>query len=785
MDFAEIERVIRTAQPAPEKQALPLLKLAKFGDVRTAKKSLRHDDNVLEVYGLEGDYDGEQLPMSWADEALSAAGVAAVLYTSASHTPDKPRWRVVVALSAALEGTRDQLREQRRHWTGVLNAVLGGALTSESFALSQCYFFGRIQGRPDPEIIRLSGVCLDQMHEPPAPVFPSGSGKAKVESRTQSDDGIREDRSADLLARVGRDVRAGKADYEIHAAHAQHPHVLDQADPARAIQRAIDKARADCASERANGQEQQRAQTELETPMDQAGETRRPSQATRIVELCGDLDLWHADDEPYASMRLGDHRETWALRSRSMRALLARRYYTAERRAPGKQSVEDALAVLVGRAIHDGDARRVHTRVAEHTGTVYIDLCDEQWRAIEITAAGWRIVHEAPVCLIRRRGMQALPAPVGGGSLDLLRRYLTAREERDLRAIVAWLVQAYRPNGPYPVLMLGGEQGSGKSRTARILRALIDPSAALVRTMPRDERDLILAARNGWVVALDNLSGAAPWLSDALCRLSTGGGMSTRELYSDTDEIIIDVQRPVSCNGIDAIATRPDLADRATVVTLDPIPDEARKPEAEIWAQFRLDAPAIIGAICDAVSCALRRLPDVRLAQLPRMADHALWIEAASPALGWKPGEYVADYMRARDEIVGSAAEDSPVGVAIMRLVERKGEWKGTATELLAELAADMGAAVTHTRAWPASPRALVNVIARLAPALRTRGYRVERTRTHGGARTYVLGRQLGQSGDRPSPPSSPSPCKGDDGDARHAGDGTLHLCPSDVEVAV
>ena len=254
MDLVEIERVIRAATPAPEKDKLALLKLARFGDLRTEKRSLRHDANVLAVYGLEGDYDGEQLPMQHAAEALSAAGIEALLYTSPMHTPERPRWRVIVALSAPLEGLPDQLREQRRHWTGTLNALLGGVLNGESFVLSQCYFFGRIQGRPDPEIIRLSGVCIDQMEQPPAPVFPISSGKKKngADSKGFSDDGIKADRSADLLARVGKLVREGRADHEIHALQANHPHVLDQSDGKRAIQRCIDRARADLAREKAN-----------------------------------------------------------------------------------------------------------------------------------------------------------------------------------------------------------------------------------------------------------------------------------------------------------------------------------------------------------------------------------------------------------------------------------------------------------------------------------------------------------------------------------------------------
>ncbi|HKF95677.1 MAG TPA: hypothetical protein VKB96_14000 [Gammaproteobacteria bacterium] len=145
------------------------------------------------------------------------------------------------------------------------------------------------------------------------------------------------------------------------------------------------------------------------------------------------------------------------------------------------------------------------------------------------------------------------------------------------------LVVAMRPTGPYPVLILQGEQGTAKSTAAKVLRLLIDPSAAPLRTAPRDERDLMIAARNGWIIALDNLSGLSSWLSDALCRIATGGGVSTRELYSDTDEVLIDVQRPIILNGIDDIATRQDLIDRSIIINLEPIPENKRKPEAEFW----------------------------------------------------------------------------------------------------------------------------------------------------------------------------------------------------------
>lgn len=200
MPLEEIERVIRTTLAAADKTGLPLLKLASFGLIRSEKGCLRHDANVETVHGVEGDYDGEVVPMAQAAETLSKHGVAAVLYTSASHTEGKPRWRVLVPLSRPLDGDTAQLYTKRRHWTGILNTLLGGVLTAESFVLSQCFFFGAITGKPEPDIIRLSGRCLDELNfeEIPKPIFPA-LNSASVETDTPYDSTT----DADLVAVIG------------------------------------------------------------------------------------------------------------------------------------------------------------------------------------------------------------------------------------------------------------------------------------------------------------------------------------------------------------------------------------------------------------------------------------------------------------------------------------------------------------------------------------------------------------------------------------------------------
>jgi hypothetical protein len=324
------------------------------------------------------------------------------------------------------------------------------------------------------------------------------------------------------------------------------------------------------------------------------GKEERPTQAQLLVRCAAGAELFHTPSgEAYASVPVGDHRETHLVKSKGFRRWLVRGYFDQHDRPPGAQALQDALGLLEARAQFDGFDREVHVRVAGTEGAVYVDLANERWEVAEITPGGWRVVpgERAPVRFRRSRGMLALPTPVQGGDdgdgLDgLLQDFINVAEIDALKLVIAWLLQALRPTGPYPVLLFQGEQGSAKSTAERLVRSLVDPSTAPLRTTPRSERDLVIAATNSWCVAFDNISTLQPWLSDAMCRLSTGGGFSARELYTDSEEVLFDATRPLLLNGITDVATRPDLLDRALTVTLPPISEEKRRPEAALWREF-------------------------------------------------------------------------------------------------------------------------------------------------------------------------------------------------------
>ena len=233
------------------------------------------------------------------------------------------------------------------------------------------------------------------------------------------------------------------------------------------------------------------------------------------------------------------------------------------------------------------------------------------------------IIRSGPVSPRCRDAALAGPgAP--GGSVETLRSFLNVQSDTDFVLVVAWALAVLRNRGPYPVIVLSGEQGSAKSTFSAILRSLLDPNTAPLRALPREDRDLFIAASNGHVLAFDNVSGLPSWTSDTLCRLATGGGFAVRQLYTDQDEVLFDATRPVILNGIEDIVTRPDLADRAVFLTLEAIPEERRRSEAELWAAFDAERPCILGVLLDAAVQGLKMLPDTTLERLPRMADFAL-----------------------------------------------------------------------------------------------------------------------------------------------------------------
>ena len=469
------------------------------------------------------------------------------------------------------------------------------------------------------------------------------------------------------------------------------------------------------------------------------------SQATQLVQLMStpDIQLFHGPDQTaYVGLERAGHIETWPVRSRHLAQFLARRFFQQADTVPGAQALHDAVGVLEGRALFDGPERAVHVRLAQEGDAIYLDLGNERWEAVEITASGWRVVPHPPVVFRRSNSTAPLPVPIPGGDMRALRRFVNFANDDDFLLYEAWMVAALRPTGPYIVLAVHGSQGAAKSTTVRICKKLLDPTAAPLRSQPASEQDLLIAATGTWCLVFDNISQVPPWLSDALCRLATGGGYATRALYTDSEETIFDAMRPVALTGIEEVAVRSDLLDRTVVLYLPDIEDNQRREEKEFWASFEKARPGLLGALLDSVSVAMRNYDTVHLPTRSRMADFLAWGAAAAPALGRTPQEFVSAYQANRKAGHELALDSAVIAVPIQGLVADGQEWSGPATELLKKLDGLADEDTRRQRTWPKNGQSLAGRLRRLTPNLKAMGVRVVFERAgHTGQRTIHIGK--------------------------------------------
>jgi len=231
----------------------------------------------------------------------------------------------------------------------------------------------------------------------------------------------------------------------------------------------------------------------------------------------------------------------------------------------------------------------------------------------------------------------------------------------------------------------------------------------------------MIAARGNWLLSYDNLSYLPDWLSDALCRLATGGGFGTRELYSDDEETTFNATRPVILNGIEDFVTRPDLLERSLLIRHPTIPEERRRPEAELWAEFEKCWPALLGAVFDYVAGGLRELRNVHLDRLPRMADFARFAVACELSLPEGEQLFLTAYQENQAGANEQVLDESLVAVAMTKFMADKHEWVGTATDLLELLKGHVpeDQRKDKDQGWPKLGNGLSNKLKRLAPNLR------------------------------------------------------------------
>jgi putative DNA primase/helicase len=490
---------------------------------------------------------------------------------------------------------------------------------------------------------------------------------------------------------------------------------------------------------------------------DAAAERKRPDLRGRrgdamLRELAAEIELWRGSDgRGYATLEVNGHREHWHVLGEGFANWLRLRAQLRSEPMLGATDVERLTANLNARCLGLGQLHQVWRRVGWHGGNIYVDLADEQWRAVEIvpakaeTTERWRVIDRPPVRFLRTAGMRAMPVPTPGGQIDDLRRWINVESEAHFRLTIAWVLACYRDGGPFPILLLRGGQGSGKSTLTRLLLRLVDPQEADVRSPPKEERDLWVAAQHARVLAYDNLSSVPAPLADAFCRLSSGGAFATRTLRTNDDETILRGNQPVLLNAIVDLGQRADLADRALLIEAQRLTGEGRRDEEGFWAEFSEEEPLLLGAVFDMVSAALGAYRETPVPTNLRMADAARWAEASAPFLNWRPGK-LSEWWR-QNRAAGNLVvlESDIVGLPLVAFLEEQGEsWQGTTGELLMRLTDAASDKLRRAKRWPINTHQLRSTLDRLREALEAAGWTFDRAKGTRGMRKLTFSRAPG-----------------------------------------
>jgi putative DNA primase/helicase len=468
---------------------------------------------------------------------------------------------------------------------------------------------------------------------------------------------------------------------------------------------------------------------------------------TDLIHLVEDIQFFtSAENRPYA--RLPNH--CVPLRSTAFRDWLFDRCQAAHLDLPGSHALSSVLNHLEARTVYDTPNTRVPValRVGSRKPTVVpesllIDLAGPAGTMVEITGEGWSVVPNHSAAFESSAAAVPMPAPIAsnGHPLETLQTCLNLSTRADWLRCLTWLLAAFRPDGPYPILILQGPSNSGKSTAARLLRTLVDPAAAPLAVPPASVRELVRVARNHWVVAFDHVRSLGPNVTVAICRLTSGMGIVAREQLASrgVQPFEQSIARPILLTAAPGWTCPPDLASRALVVNLQPVPPERHRNQVDILDHFTRNLPAIFGALCTALSASLGRAAQlIQAAPGSHCSDALAWITAAAPALPASPAEL-------RDACT-PPPPSYPLLDSIVTLLDTQPTWTGSATDLLQQL---------HL---PLTPQRLSRQLAGHRAILLAHNIHLNFRRIHGGDRRIHLSRPQGDDKTSALDTSPPAP---------------------------
>jgi hypothetical protein len=378
---------------------------------------------------------------------------------------------------------------------------------------------------------------------------------------------------------------------------------------------------------------------------------------------------------------------THLVSSREFKSWITGEYYRDMGEGLTTESMNTILATIHAIAAHDSPEMPVsQQRIAAFGGRYYLYLADENQTVIEYSASGWHICENSPVKFVFDKYKAPLPIPRREGKIDKLWDLTRISDKADRLIVTITLVKGLVPGGTDPILAISGYASSGKTTSANYLRSLIDPftKGKVLSKLPESSDHIAIHAQRRRILAIDNVSIISADQSDFLCTMSTGGGISKRELFSNQDEIILDVQNLIILTSIGNVVTKPDLLERSIVIDLTRITSEDRESEADLANGFDRGHGDMLGGLLNITVAALHHRDTTECPKYTRMTEFAHLGEGVQGYLKYAIGS-VERRMAAGADIANEIAiESSPVASTLMSWIStHEGTWQGSASDLL------------------------------------------------------------------------------------------------------
>lgn len=481
-------------------------------------------------------------------------------------------------------------------------------------------------------------------------------------------------------------------------------------------------------------------------PVDSFKKEKQAETMIRFVEEKNTILFHDTLNVPYAAIMVNGHREVWPIDNSTFDLWLQKLYYTEKKSTAQKASVSQAKELLEAKALFDNtEAIPLETRVARQNNIIWYNLSNENWQAVKITENGWEIVNDPPILFKRFSHQKRQLSPKEGGKIQRILKYVNLQENHTL--FLCWLVSCFIPGFPHTMPVFFGEKGAAKTTTCVFLKKLIDPSALEALTVPKDAKSLLVNLQMHWFLPFDNVSHLSAETSDTLCRAITGGGIQERKLFSNADDYIFTFQKCVALNGINNVANRPDLLDRAILIKLSRIDEKDRKELSELNDNFEMDLPYILGGVFDVLSKAMKIYPTIELNKLPRMADFARWGFVIGQALGGLGNKFLAEYNSNQAIRNVEILNTDIVATLVVGFMNNKSQWSGLVSELhnkLIEIAPQYGIS-NKNKGFPTAPQVLSRRLNNLQSNLKEAGISFLSRSTMAGKEITLVNEKISQ----------------------------------------